>query len=368
MHATSTERAAALAEIALRCKAQRPDLFALLTLAGDVAPPAQVRRTGIDRMERLTAEAGTARQFLADWAPDICLWAGLPLLPTLLHKAAATGMPMILVDVTREETATLRGVWRGSPRGALGLFDPIFAPGTADAEALRRILRHPDRVEVTAPLAAGVTPPACLDSDFDKVSRQLAGRPLWLTAWTEPSEFETIVAAQRAIVRLSHRLLLVAHVAQPETADAMIETITAAGLRAAAWQPGAAIEDNMQALVCDYEEDLGLWYRAAPVTFVAGSLTTRRGGHCPLAAAALGSAVLHGPNVRNHAASYARLDRVGAALTVRGAEDLAAAVIRLSAPDQAAAMALAGWTIATEGAALSDRIVDIVQARLDARA
>tara|TARA_R110002020_G_scaffold169227_1_gene358303 strand:- start:5786 stop:6895 length:1110 start_codon:yes stop_codon:yes gene_type:complete len=368
MHATSAERAAALADIATRCKAQRPDLYALLTVAPDVAPPAQLRRIGIDHMERLANDGGNiARQFLAHWAPDVGLWAGLPLIPGLIHKAGARKMPMILADISRDDAVSLRGLWRGGQRSTLGLFDPILTTGPSATDAIRRLVRTPDQVEESARLSVSVTPPVFDETAFEDLTGQLAGRPVWLAAGLERAEFDTVVAAHRMSVRLSHRLLLVAHVAHPDEAQPLVDTMHRPGLRAERWDPDTEIEDNIQAVVCEDPEALGLWYRAAPVTFLGGSLTPQTGGQCPLPAAALGSAILHGPHVRNHGASYVRLEQVGAARTVTNANELSVAVTRLSAPDAAAAMALAGWTVATEGAGLADRLVELVQAKLDAR-
>jgi 3-deoxy-D-manno-octulosonic-acid transferase len=79
----------------------------------------------------------------------------------------------------------------------------------------------------------------------------------------------------------------------------------------------------------------------------------------------LGSAILFGPHVQGHRDTYSRLAAVGAGRSIGDAEGLGAAVIRLVAPDHAAAMALAGWQVVTEGAALSDRLVEMVQDRLD---
>ena len=84
-------------------------------------------------------------------------------------------------------------------------------------------------------------------------------------------------------------------------------------------------------------------------------------------AAGLGSAVLYGPNVRNHLNAYSRLASAGAARIVNDANALGVAVARLIAPDHAATMALAGWQVASESAAVTDRIVDLVQDALDQR-
>ena len=56
---------------------------------------------------------------------------------------------------------------------------------------------------------------------------------------------------------------------------------------------------------------------------------------------------------------------VGAARQVFGAPDLAAAVESLCAPDVAAQMALAGWQLVTEGAAITDALIEEIQAALD---
>ena len=44
---------------------------------------------------------------------------------------------------------------------------------------------------------------------------------------------------------------------------------------------------------------------------------------------------------------------------------LATAVSRLIAPDQAAVMAHAGWDVISRGAALTDKVIDLVQDTLD---
>ena len=53
---------------------------------------------------------------------------------------------------------------------------------------------------------------------------------------------------------------------------------------------------------------------------------------------------------------------------MNGADSLGTAVVQLIAPDLAAAMALAGWEVATDGAELVDLLVDLLQDALDARA
>jgi 3-deoxy-D-manno-octulosonic-acid transferase len=90
-------------------------------------------------------------------------------------------------------------------------------------------------------------------------------------------------------------------------------------------------------------------------------------GQSPLDAAALGSAILHGPGIHAHRDLYERLTAAGAARAIGTEDALSDAVVDLSAPDKAARMALAGWQSVTESAATTDTLMEKVQDLLDQR-
>jgi 3-deoxy-D-manno-octulosonic-acid transferase len=107
-----------------------------------------------------------------------------------------------------------------------------------------------------------------------------------------------------------------------------------------------------------------VFYRLAPIVLVAGSLGADAavGGHNPLEAAALGCAVLHGPDSANSAAVTKALDNAGGALRVDGSSGLAEAVDGLLAdPGRVAAMGLAGRAIAAAQAGVIDRVMDALE-------
>lgn len=105
--------------------------------------------------------------------------------------------------------------------------------------------------------------------------------------------------------------------------------------------------------------NMGLWYRLAPVSFVGGSLTDR-GGHNPYEPAALGSAIIHGPHVRNFRDIYERLNAFGGALCVKDAPELTKAVTDLIRPDHRAPMAYAAWEISSSGADVTDKALALI--------
>ena len=79
--------------------------------------------------------------------------------------------------------------------------------------------------------------------------------------------------------------------------------------------------------------EMGLWYRAASVTFVGGSLVPV-GGHTPFEPVMIGSAVVHGPETTNFLPTYADLDAAGGAMKVGDASALGAAVSELLGDDE----------------------------------
>jgi len=88
--------------------------------------------------------------------------------------------------------------------------------------------------------------------------------------------------------------------------------------------------------LADTYGELGLWYRLASVALVGGGFD-RIGGHNPWEPAALGAAVLHGPDVANFTADYAMLHAADAARVVAPGE----LAVALQQPDLPAVAARA---------------------------
>ena len=107
--------------------------------------------------------------------------------------------------------------------------------------------------------------------------------------------------------------------------------------------------------------ELGLWYRISPLTFIGGTLAAG-GAISPFEPIALGSAVIHGPRKSTHATQFARLEQADASRQIRSAVELGIAVGVLVSPEQTARMALAGWSEITQNAeAINWLILDAIQ-------
>ena len=366
-HATTEARLSALCNLGTRLKAQRPGLSLLLTTDADFLGPRQRLPDGANWTYPLIPDhPNNVSDFLAHWQPDIGLWTGGQLMPNLICSASSQNVPMILLDAEKDEFLTRQHRWfRDLTRTTLMCFQAIMTNGPAAAKLLVGFGFPESKITITSRLSDGVSPMPCDEQALTKVTQSLAGQPVWLAAYVQASEIDAVIAAHRSAIRYSHRLLLVIILSDPDDTDVLEAALNASGLRHCDWQPGNIIEDNIQVAVAQNPRDLGLWFRAAPLTFMASSFTAGSGGRGPFEAAALGSAILYGPHVGDYLGAYSRLAAAGAARTVRDADSLGSAVVQLIAPDHSATMALAGWEVVTESAHLTDTLVDQIQDILD---
>ncbi|MCE0506058.1 3-deoxy-D-manno-octulosonic acid transferase [Roseivivax sp. GX 12232] len=358
LHAASREDRPALAALAPRLLQQMPELNILRTGAWDGEETAALPEDSLPQ----------ARAFLTHWRPDLMVWAGHALRPALMEAVHHARLPAILVNAEDTPFTTPAPRWLpDAAPAALARFSDIFCATREAERRVRRLALPGPRIERSGALSAAPPPLDCAPESHEEVATALGGRPVWLAARARADEMRRIFDAHVSASRLAHRLLLVVVPERPEDAEAARAAAEATGLRAARWEAGEMPDDMTQILLVEGTEELGLWYRVAPLAFLGGSLAPRHGGTDPLEAAALGSAILYGPNVGRHLGTYSRLVEAGAARIVRDAHSLASAVSHLIAPDRAAAMAHAGWDVVTSGAKTEDRIVARIAELLDDR-
>lgn len=364
LHVSEGVPADAALRLAARLCEERTDLSILLT--GALTLP--------DLQERLVrvsapADAGAAiARFLAHWQPALLLWAGAGadgagLWPRLLRALHRRGIPVIMAGAAIDLRILRR--WRWWPGRARGVLAPVlaFAGERRSVQRLIALGATPARVALAGPLRSDVEPPGCEIRARPQMAARLEGRPVWLAAEAWPEEEEALTAARRLAQRSARRLLFVVVPRDPGRGAALAAALRAEGIavaqRAAGEMPGPATA----AVVADLPDEIGLWYRLAPVTVMGG---TFGGGAAaaPWAAAALGSAILHGPHVDARAAEYAALDRAGAAMLVPSAAELGEAVVKAIQPEESARLAHAAWDLASEGAEMIERVVAAALAEL----
>ncbi|MCL3881997.1 glycosyltransferase N-terminal domain-containing protein [Marivita sp. GX14005] len=365
LHSDTRERLETLHTLIARLRLQRSDASLLLTC--DATETQGFSLDGAEVHAPPPETLGDIERFLDHWRPDILIWAGNGLRPALISETSDRGAHMLLVDA--EDAVWQQPQKRLLPDatpGALGLFHTIFAQNAQAAQRMRRLGVPASKIETATPIEREIVPLDSHDGLHEELTSALAGRPVWLAAGLLSREADAVMRAHRRACRLSHRLLLVVVPQDPDDEPEMAECCQQVGLRLARWDHGEMPDENTQVLLAGDDTELGLWYRISPLTFLGGSLVSGAGGQSPMMAAALGSAILYGPNVGNHLPAYSRLVSAGAARIVKDMESLSAAVTHLIAPDRAAAMAHAGWNVVSSGAETADMVLAQVNEWLDA--
>jgi len=366
LHAPRAADLPAVSELIERLRNHEPDLQFLLTTQ-DAIPDQPIAacchaQLPVDMRQPMMA-------FLDHWHPDILVWIAGRLYPALTDLAAGRGIDLFLLDTGAAFEAS-EG-WRllpGLNRRTVRKFNTIFSGDEATSLALISAGARSGNVHTTGVLELGKKPPPCNEAEWTTLAALLATRPVWLAAETEMEELGSVLAAHLQALRRSHRLLLIVVPADIDAGDAfagvMADTDIAFSQRSAGGEP----MPSDQVYLADAEDEIGLWYRLAPVSFIGGTLAgPSLSSPDPFAAAALGSVVLHGPKLGAHRVAYHRLARAGASRRIAHLGELAHAVERLLSPDRAAVMAHAAWQISSAGAEVMDRTVEHLRKAVAAR-
>ena len=307
--------------------------------------------------------------FLDHFRPDIGILAEGELRPALIHEAAQRRLPLILVEARAPHLMPGRDGWfPGLIKTALGAFRQILAVNDSAAHALRKAGANPETLLVTGRMEEASAALPHIESDRAALAHALATRPVWLATDISLAEEPAIIAAHREALKLAHRLLLILVPHDPERALPLARLLEEVeGWHVACRRSDQDPDTETEVYIVEGGAEYGLWYRLAPVTFLGGSLD---GDGCirnPMEAASMGSAILYGPKSGAFGAVYGRLGAARAARMVGSGADLAFALGDLLSPDRAARQAQAAWTIASDGADVSARVVALIRDVLDGK-
>lgn len=369
MHLGTGSNIKRLAQLARRLVEVRPGLSFLVTAAdnGPADTAGFPQTTVVDRTppERTAA----VRTFFDHWQPDLGILAGASLPPALIATAHDRGIPLVLADIRLAAEDARQWRWRrGLAASLLARFDRVLAQDPDSAARLRSIGGRQLLVEVAGRIEETSAPLSANEAERAALAGLLATRPVWLAVACPEAEEEAVITAHSRAMRLAHRMLLIFVPADPHRAEALAKRFAQEGwVIARRWREEEP-EPDVQVFLAEGDGELGLWYRLAPVTFMGGTLAPGQSGRNPFEPAALGSAILHGPHPGPYPEAYALLAEARATRPVSDAPSLAEAVGELIAPDKAALLAHNAWAAASGGAEVTERVVEVVLATLDARA
>lgn len=360
LHLTDPAHQAALAELCRRLRQERRRLAILVTGAEATGLP-----HGLITAPGPGETPAEVADFLDHWRPEAAALVGGALFPALAQEAGARGLPLALIDARVSGRRAAWRWWPGLGRAMLQRFDRILVQDEAARRHFHRLGAAPRQIELAGRMEEALGALPCTEAEREALSTALRARPVWLATALPEAEEAAVTAAHREVLGQRHRLLLILVPDQPARGPEIAARLAADGWDVALRSRDEEPSEGDQIYIADTEGELGLWYRLAPVTYMGGTLSGQGAPRHPFEAAALGSAIIHGPKVLDFAAAYASLGRARAVRLLRGAPQLAGALGELLAPDRAAEIAHNAWELTSSGANVTDRVVDYLLGLID---
>lgn len=341
-HALSVGESLALLPLVEKALADLPEAHLILTTS-TATSAAALEKAGLpDRATHVLLPIDTAQAtqaFLDHWKPDIAAFAELDFWPRLMVETHNRGTRMLLINSRMPEgNFESRKKLGGMMRDILRLFDRLLIQDEASRDRFTALGADPVKIEVVGALKAAARPLPADEKDLADLRAAIGDRPVWLAAATIAEEHPAMIEAHRKVTEnLTNALLIVAprHVRDGDEAERLARTAFAHVARRTKAEP---ITPETRVYIADTIGEMGLWYRLAPISFVGHSLGQDLEGKNPFEAAALGSAILHGPAISYFSESYDALTSENAAHLVTDAETLGRAILRLQDESQRSAM------------------------------
>jgi 3-deoxy-D-manno-octulosonic-acid transferase len=250
-------------------------------------------------------------RFLDHWKPSLALFIESDLWPNLILQSAARRLPMVLINGRMSQRSFPR--WRrvqGTISAILEKFDICLAQSETDAERFSTLGCR--NVVTTGNLKLDVPAPPADSFKLERLLSMTRGRPVIAAASTHPGEEEILIETHRTLAGFFPGLLTIIVPRHPDRGPSIWRLVDAAGLKASLRSRDELPTAATDIYVADTMGELGLFYRAAPIVFMGGSLVPH-GGQNPIEAIKLGASIVHGPHVFNFSDVYEALDSSGGA-------------------------------------------------------
>ncbi|HWK50102.1 MAG TPA: lipid IV(A) 3-deoxy-D-manno-octulosonic acid transferase [Steroidobacter sp.] len=334
--------------------------------------------TGAQRVQALFGESvrhaylpydlpGAVRRFLDRVQPVLAIVMEREIWPNLFGECERRRIPVLLASARISERSAVRHrKFAALFRDALSGNVTVAAQTSQDAERYRSI--GAQRVLVTGNVKFDIeVPQAAREAGETLRAAQFSNRPVWVAGSTHDGEEQQLLAAHRAVTTQRSDALLVLVPRHPNRFDAVRAWLKSEQIEFASRSRNEAVSPATSVLLVDTLGELMMFYAAADIAFVGGSLIATVGGHNLLEPAVLERPILVGPHNFNAPDIAQRMMQSGAARQVSSAEQLAATILELVAdPAARADMGAKGNAIVTENRGALSRVMELIDPLLQA--
>lgn len=290
-------------------------------------------------------------RFLNRVKPKLAIIMETELWPNTVAACAARNIPVVLANARlSERSARGYGKFSALVVPMLNQLTMIAAQDHATASRFLGLGVDPEKVTVTGSLKFDLEVDGVVRESGNHLRQQWladkqAGVRVLVAASTHPGEDEQILDAWQS---LAEDLLLIIVPRHPERFGKVAELLKQRGISFARRSSNEAVTESVQVVLGDTMGELMMFFAAADLAFIGGSLVPT-GGHNMLEASGMGLPVLSGPHLFNFKEISDQLCAAGAMTVVDDSADLSRKLKRLLADDeQRSAMGRAGVAVVDE--------------------
>jgi 3-deoxy-D-manno-octulosonic-acid transferase len=318
VHAVSVGEVNAAAPLIRALQQHWPDLEVTVTCFTPTGSE-RIRALFGDSVHHLYAPIdlpGAVRRFFRALKPRLLIVMETELWPNLFQRARGMDIPILVANARLTgRSARAWGRFASLAAQALQCATLIAAQSEEDARRFVKLGANPDRTRSVGNLKFDIDlPPDVAQRGRQWRARWGADRTVLVAGSTHEEDERALLGAFSGVLDRFADALLVLAPRYPERFGRAFEQASVAGFavaRLSDGQPGRGV----QCLVIDGMGELLALYAAADIAFVGGTLAPV-GGHNPLEAAALGRALIFGPQIGHIEGLAASLISAGAAIEV----------------------------------------------------
>lgn len=281
----------------------------------------------------------TVAAFIRRTRPALIVIIETEIWPNMLNVCAKKQVPMILANARLSARSARRyGYFKKTTQHFFNLFSNVAVQNIADGERFLNLGLNPSKLVVIGNVKFDIQIAQSLESRAAQLRKQYSSdgaRPIVIAASTHQGEECAILDAWPKVLATNPTALLVLVPRHPERFDD-VHRLCAGRFNTIKRSELVAPKAQTQVVLGDSMGELMLFYGAADIAFVGGSLI-ERGGHNMIEPATWGLPIVCGPHTFNFADVSLRLSEAGGMATINNGLEFAAVINQwLRQPQQCA--------------------------------
>ena len=299
-------------------------------------------------------------KFLGFWNPQIAIFVESDLWPRLIRETAKRDCPLILLNARPSKSRERAPQFYGQ---ILAQFDAITCKSAQVADGLIRLGITGEKLFEFGDLRANAALLSVSDIEVATLRNAIGDRPVWIAASTHVGDEAEVLAACKIVLAQHPKTLLIWAPRHPNRGGAIQTALTRTELSSARRSQINPISPDTQVYIADTLGELGTLIQLSNIVFLGGSFG-KDGGHNPYEPARFATAILTGPNVKNHSDGFHMLVQNGAGIRVSNGDVLGQRICGLLNDGTAADMGQRAKDLVDKAQGATTQTIDLIEKKL----